>query len=148
MPLIAFVLDASVLVAATRPTEPFHADSQACLKRLMAEQSVLFIPTIALAELASAFARSGADAALAEQVVATYRRRPDLELVAVDGALADAAVTIAARQRIRGCDAVYVALAQERWAALITLDNEQRLRAPSAVVTWTPGELLANWPNA
>lgn len=33
-------------------------------------------------------------------------------------------------------------------AALITLDNEQRLRAPSAVTTWTPGELLANWPYA
>jgi hypothetical protein len=49
-----------------------------------------------LVELASAFARSGADAGLAEQVVATYRQRPDLELVAVDEALADAAVTMRA----------------------------------------------------
>jgi predicted nucleic acid-binding protein len=148
MPIISCVLDASVLVAATRPNEPFHDAARACLKRLMAEEIMLLVPTIALVELASAFARSGADAGLAEQVVATYRQRPDLELVAVDEALADAAVTIAARQRIRGCDAVYVALAQERWAALITLDNEQRLRAPSAVTTWTPGELLANWPYA
>jgi predicted nucleic acid-binding protein len=96
MPIISCVLDASVLVAATRPNEPFHDVAQACLRRLMAEEIMLLVPTIALVELASAFARSGADAGLAEQVVATYRQRPDLELVAVDEALADAAVTMRA----------------------------------------------------
>lgn len=146
MLIIACVLDASVLVAATRPNEPFHVDAQACVKRLMAEEIILLIPTIALVELASAFARSGADANLTEQVVVMYRQHPDLKMVSVDEALANAAVTMAARQRIRGCDAIYVALAQERWAVLITLDNEQRLRVPSDVTAWTPSELLANWP--
>ncbi len=111
----------------------------------MAERVTMFVPTIALVELASAFSRGGADASLAEQVVEAYRQRSDLEIVPVDEALAGVAATIAARQRIRGCDAVYVALAQEQQAVLVTLDSEQRQRAPATVSAWTPEELLANW---
>lgn len=144
---LPYVVDASVLVTATRPGEPYHIDAQVCLQRLMAEQVALCVPTIALAELASAISRSGAEAPLAEQVVEAYRQHPDFELVSVDEALASDAARIAARQRIRGCDAVYVALAQNRKAVLLTLDNEQRLRAPAAVTTRTPGELLADWPS-
>lgn len=148
MPTMRCVLDASVLVAATRPNEPFHIDAQACLQRLMTERVALVIPTIALVELASAFSRGGADPSLAEQVVESYHQRRDLELVSVDETLAGVATTIAARQRIRGCDAVYVALAQKRQAVLVTLDNEQRQRAPANVSTWTPAELLAFWASS
>lgn len=145
MRTVSCVLDASVLVAATRPNEPYHNNAQSSLQRLMAERVTMFVPTIALVELALAFSRGGADASLAEQVVEAYRQHPDLELVPVDEALAGVAATIAARQRIRGCDAVYVALAQEQRAVLVTLDNEQRQRAPATVSAWTPEELLANW---
>ncbi|QLQ05955.1 MAG: type II toxin-antitoxin system VapC family toxin [Anaerolineae bacterium] len=142
---MSYVLDASVLVAATRPNEPYHIDAQVSLQRLMAERATLFAPTIALVELAAALSRGGADASLAEQVVEAYRQRRDLEFVSVDERLAGIAATIAARQRIRGCDAIYVALAQQQRAVLITLDNEQRQRAPATVAAWTPEELLAHW---
>ena len=71
--------------------------------------------------------------------------RPDLYRIAVDLALGDLATEIAARQRIRGCDAVYVALARREQAILITLDDQQRERAPSSVTARTPAQALAEW---
>jgi predicted nucleic acid-binding protein len=46
----AFVLDASVLVAAALPNDPHHADAKALMQRLMAEQTSLYLPAVALAE--------------------------------------------------------------------------------------------------
>lgn len=137
------VVDASVLVAATRPSEPFHVDAQACLQNLTSNRISLLVPNIALAEMAAALSRSGAEARLAVRVVEAYRQNPDFLVVPVDDTLADGAVIVASYQRIRGCDAVYVALAEQRAAILITLDNEQRLRTPSTVLAQTPREILA-----
>ncbi len=141
----AFVLDASVLIAAALPNEPFHTDAKAVMERLMAEQAILYLPAIALAEVAAAIARGVGDERLALAVVAEYGMRPDLQRVAVDVALGDLAAEIAAKQRIRGCDAVYVALAYTEQAVLITLDGQQRERAPSAVPAHTPAQTLAEW---
>ncbi len=44
--------------------------------------------------------------------------------------------------RQRSCDAVYVALAQQRNATLITLDGQQRERVPPDVLAYTPAEAL------
>ena len=76
---------------------------------------------------------------------AQYSIRPDLHRVAVDVALGDLTAEIAAKQRIRGCDAVYVALAYVEQAVLVTLDGQQRERAPSGVTTCTPAQALADW---
>ena len=53
------------------------------------------------------------------------------------------AAELAAERQIRGCDAVYVALAQQCGATLITLDGQQRERVPPGVVACTPVEELA-----
>ena len=53
------------------------------------------------------------------------------------------AAELAAQQQIRGCDAVYVALARQRGAVLITLDRQQRDRVPPDVVARTPAQELA-----
>ena len=141
----AFVVDASVLIAAALPNEPFHADAKALMRRLMDEGVYLYLPTIAFAEVAAAIARGAGDEQLALAVVAEYNMRPDLRRITVDLALADLATEIAAKQRIRGCDAVYVALAYTKQAVLITLDHQQRERTPSNVPARTPAQALAEW---
>lgn len=138
----AFVLDASVLVATALPNEPFHADAKALLKHLFAEGAYLCLPTIALAEVAAAIARGVGDEQLALAVVAQYATRADLRRIPVDTALGDHAARIAAQQRIRGCDAVYVALADFEQAVLVTLDGQQRASAPSNVIARTPAQVL------
>ena len=56
-----------------------------------------------------------------------------------------AAAQVAAGHRIRGCDAVYVALAYVQEAVLITLDVEQRERTPPSIPARTPAQVLAEW---
>jgi predicted nucleic acid-binding protein len=141
----AFIVDASVLVAAALPNEPHHADARAIMQRLISEQASLHLPAVALAEVAAAIARGAADERLALLVVAAYAGRPDLHWAPVDIALGFAAAQVAASQRIRGCDAVYVALAQMQQAVLITLDRQQRERAPADVPARTPAQALAEW---
>ena len=141
----AFVVDASVLIAAVLPNEPFHADAKAFMGRLMDVGAYVYLPSIAFAEVAAAIARGAGNEQLALAVVAEYNMRPDLRRIAVDLALADLATEIAAKQRIRGCDAVYVALAYAEQAVLITLDGQQRERTPSSIPAHTPAQALAEW---
>ena len=141
----AFVLDASVLVAAALPNEPFHADARKLVQRLIAEHASLLLPTIARVEVAAAIARGVSDTQLAQQVALGYSTHPDSQHIAVDGVLCDYAIEVAVNQRIRGCDAVYVALAFVEQAVLITLDAQQRTRAPANVLARTPAQALAEW---
>lgn len=53
--------------------------------------------------------------------------------------LALRAATIAATQRIKGCDAIYVALAAELDDVLVTFDQEQADRAAPVVRVLVPG---------
>jgi len=52
----------------------------------------------------------------------------------------------AARLRLRGADAVYVALAASFGMPLVTWDGEQQERAARAIDVRTPSELLAGAP--
>ena len=52
--------------------------------------------------------------------------------------LATEAATSAAQQRLRGADAVYVALAAQRALTLITLDREMLERTKKSVTSVTP----------
>jgi predicted nucleic acid-binding protein len=56
----------------------------------------------------------------------------------VSEALAARAAKIAARQKIRGCDAVYVALAEQPEMELVTLDRQQLERGVEVVATRSP----------
>jgi len=67
----------------------------------------------------------------------------ELQTIFIDEALGDLAAELAARYRIRGCDAVYVALAQAKQAFLVTLDRQQRERTPIHLHALTPAEILA-----
>ncbi len=63
-----------------------------------------------------------------------------IELVPVTLSMAERAAILAADHQILGCDAVCVALAQERGVPLITLDHQQRERVPPHIVARTPAE--------
>jgi predicted nucleic acid-binding protein len=141
----AFVIDASVFVADAQPQEPFHADANLLLEALAAHGRVLHVPAIVLSEIAAAIARGADDSELAREAVGLYRQWPGLRLTPVEEMLGSLAADIAAQQRIRGCDAVYVALAYMERAILITLDGQQRERAPSSVTARTPAQALAEW---
>ena len=138
-----YVIDASVHVADIHPREPYHGEARAFLKSVAAEGWPVYLPVIVLAEIAAAVSRGTGEPALARRLVGVVQRVPHFELVPVDGELGQLAATLAAEHGIRGCDAVYVALASERGAKLITLDHQQRERVPPNVVACSPAEELS-----
>ena len=138
------VIDASVLVAAMRPGEPHFASARTVLERLTRQRSTLYLPTIGLAEVAAAIARGLGRADRAEKNVALVRQLPGMTIIAVDHPLGGRAAKVAGQHRIRGCDAIYVALAQSLDAPLLTLDQQQQERAPTELKTYTPTELIAD----
>jgi predicted nucleic acid-binding protein len=141
----AFGIDASVFVADAQPQESFHADANRLLETLAARRCVLHVPSIVLPEIAAALTRGAGDPDLAREAVDLYRQWPGVRITPVDEMLGDLAAQVAARHRIRGCDAVYVALAYVEQAVLVTLDGQQRERAPSSVPARTPAQALAEW---
>jgi predicted nucleic acid-binding protein len=131
------VVDASVLIAAERKGETGHRASRTWLRRVTVEGSTLAAPSIVLPEIAAALARATGDVALANESVQRFRR--DLLVIEpVTESLAARAAEIAAVHGIRGCDAVYVALAERRGEDLVTLDRHQLERGSAVVPTCEP----------
>jgi predicted nucleic acid-binding protein len=67
---------------------------------------------LAPAECAAAIARPTGDSSLAEELVAIVEDFPGINLVSLDLPLAHKAAQIAVSYRLRGADAVYVAVAE------------------------------------
>ena len=137
-----FVVDASVHIADMRPSEPHHREARAFLDHVRRTGVAAYGPIIVLVEVAAGIARGTGRPSLARRLTLLLRRVPNFIFVPVDEMLGDLAAEVAAAQQVRGCDAVYIALAQQLSAILVTLDAEQRQRAPAAVLARTPAEAL------
>jgi predicted nucleic acid-binding protein len=142
-----YVIDASVYVADIRPEEPHHAEARAFLSQVFVETPSVYLPVIVLPEIAAAIARGTSEPALARRLTAVLQRVSHFEFVPVSADLARLAAALASDYRIRGCDAIYVALARERGARLITLDQQQRDRVPPDVIARSPAKELSALGN-
>jgi len=131
------VVDASVYVALFKADEPGHESSRKWAEAGEGEEPVVS-PVILLAEVAAALGRGLGDEALARQAVGLLRTKRLVEVFPVSEALAARAAEIAAEQRIRGCDAIYVALAQQLQMELVTVDQQQLERGAGVVTTRRP----------
>ena len=136
------VIDASVWVAALLTNDVHHGASAALLRALVHAGQQAATPVLAWPEIAGAIARRTGDGNLARAAVAFLNRQAWLETVTVDEALARRASVVATEQRLRGADAVYVALASLRDGMLITLDREMIERPPASVRSLTPTDWL------
>lgn len=138
------VVDASVFVASARSSEVNYADSIRFLQQLGASDANVFCPTLIVVECSAAIARPTGDASFAERVVEMLEVHPNMNLESLTESRAHRAAEVAARLRLRGADAVYVALAEEFNAALITWDNEMLQRSSAVAQTLTPSQWLSN----
>ena len=91
-----------------------------------------------LPEVAGAIARRTGDARLARRAMDRLLRLANLRLIPLDRVLAGSAASLAAGLKLRGADAVYVAVAQLLDLPLVTLDREQLARAGGAVTASRP----------
>lgn len=132
------VIDASVYISALRGGEAVHAKSSAWLARAVTSKEPLAAPAIFLAEVGATLARRSGDTNLAQEVITRLEATGVIVLHPVGPDLARRAAALASQHRLRGCDAIYVALAQQLGETLVTLDEEQLARGTAVVTTVRP----------
>jgi predicted nucleic acid-binding protein len=132
------VVDASVIVSRLVPHDTNHEASRHWLTRHIAAGRLVIVPALLLAEVAGAVARRTGRPRLARRAVDAVLRLPGLRLVPVDDMLARTAAGLAGRLRLRGADAIYLAVAASLSLPLVTWDSEQRDRARRLVEVLTP----------
>lgn len=132
------VIDASVYVTLVKADEADHAKSWAWFEQAVAAGEPIYAPAILIAEVASALSRGLQDPGLARQILRQLLDSELIDLLPVTRALAEQAAGAAVDHQIRGCDAVYVALARELGDCLITLDRQQLERGAAIVKVRTP----------
>ena len=133
------VVDASVYVSLINPLEDAHTESWAWLRNTLAGGEEIAAPVVLVPEVAAALSRGLDEPTLAWRAVQQILSNNVVELVPVTTPLAQRAADIAIDQRIRGADAIYVALAEHRQHELVTLDRQQLERGAAVVTTRRPG---------
>jgi predicted nucleic acid-binding protein len=141
MPAI-YTVDASVFLNAFNPYEAGHAESRRFLEYLQAKAIPIIAPTLLLPEVTAAISRGSGNSSLAREFTSSLESLPHLMLIPLDTILARQAVDVAAEYRLRGSDAVYIAVAMRFGSALATLDREQHDRAAGALAIYYPAEAL------
>ena len=137
-----YVVDASVWVSRFVLDDVHHQPSRRWLDRQVAHEEAIVAPALALAEVAGAISRRTGRPGLGTDSIASLQRLPSTSLIPVDVELARLGAELAAGLRLRGADALYVALARRLGVPLVTWDREQRERGQQAIVARTPTAML------
>ncbi len=132
------VVDASVLGSAAIRTDVNRAAARQWLATALLANVPVFAPALAISELASAVRRATGRPELAAAAVRGFGRRRSVRYIEDSRELCERAAVIAAEQNIRGCDAIYVALAQQLAEPLVTFDGDQAKRARALVEVIVP----------
>lgn len=139
-------IDASVFTSSCNPHEKGFEESRALLEEIKRRGILMIEPYLLPVEIAAALSRGRGDETLAREYAEALTELSHLMLVPLDRQLARQATKLAARHRLRGADAIYVATAFRAGAILVTLDKEQKERVPTAVRACTPAEFLVTKP--
>jgi predicted nucleic acid-binding protein len=137
-----YVVDASVWVSWFVPADAHHDPSRRWMSAQVAQGEPIVAPLLVLAEVAGAVARRTGLSALGAHAVSLVRHLPNARLVAVDEELAQLGALVAAQLRLRGADALYVALARRLGIPLVTWDQEQRERGRPLIAVLNPQDIL------
>jgi predicted nucleic acid-binding protein len=141
---LRYTVDASVFVNAFNPHENGHAASLAILAAIQEGGDPVIVPTLLLPEIGSAVARASNDSAGALQYANATAALPHLTLVSLTPTMARQAAELAATHRLRGADAIYLAVARRYGTTVVSRDEEQRSRGLAVVTCQTPEEALSS----
>jgi predicted nucleic acid-binding protein len=131
------VVDASVLVAVYLPGDHFHVASRTWLRRYLLGGQRIVAPTLLAAEVAGAVARQ-TSSIRGEQALRGLLNLSSLRMVTTNRQVMVDAALVATAFRLRGADAIYVAVAQRLGVPLLTWDNDHMTRAGGAIAVYTP----------
>lgn len=133
------VLDASVQIALLNAADEHRQAALAWYTAALTAGEPIHAPWILVAEVGAGITRGLSRPALAREAVARIVGDGAITLFPVDAGLAERAAAVAIEHRVRGCDAIYVALAAILGDTLVTFDAQQSERARAIVSVLTPG---------
>jgi len=136
------IVDASVWVASVLEKDAHHEVSLAFMHRFVKERQIATVPLLVWAEIAGAVARRTGDTERGMKVAELIAAKIWVRGVPLDASLASESMRLAATLRLRGADAVYVALSAIYREPLITLDAEMLERARGVADVFTPEQWL------
>ena len=139
---LRYTIDASVFVNAFNPHEAGHTESLRLLATIQEHGDPVIAPTLLVPDIASAVARASGDGPGALRYARATSALPHLTLVALTSALARQAAELSADHRLRGADAIYLAVARRYATTLVSRDDEQRARGATIAKCQTPEEAL------
>jgi predicted nucleic acid-binding protein len=122
------VLDASVVIAATRSREPSFGAARARIDRALRGDDELVVPSLFGIEVADALARVGEPEPKIRDLIDRLTAPPH-DVVTLGASRARRVVDIVISCKLRGADATYVWLASSRRLPLCTLDPDMASRA-------------------
>ncbi len=99
----------------------------------------LHAPAILLSEYGGAIRRVTGNRPFAAAAVNSLLSQPGLKIHDATAELCARAAEIAVEFSLKGCDTIYVALAERLGEPVVTLDNEQLLRAAPLIQVVRPG---------
>jgi predicted nucleic acid-binding protein len=135
------VVDASVWVSRWLPQDANHETSRRWLEQYVLGGKRAIAPVLLIMEVAGAVGRRTAQPQIAHDAVGQLLLVPNLRLVPVDRRLGMEAARLAGDLGLRGADAMYVTVAYRLGIPLVTWDVQQRERASSLIVAYTPDDL-------
>lgn len=136
------IVDASIWVASILDTDRHHSTSAAFVRRLIELRQSASVPALVWPEISGAVSRRTGDSEKGIKLARFLAAQNWITSFPLDSTLARESMRIAAGQRMRGADAVYVALAAARGKTLITLDAEMLEHAPANVEYLSPADWL------
>jgi len=134
------VVDASVWVSFLVRQDVNYAVTQPWLTKVLTTCVPIVAPILLLSEVGGAISRRLGRADIGNNVIHQLLSIPTLRLVSIDHALGIQTGRIAANYRLRGADALYVAVAAQLNVPLVSWDKEQVTRAPDLITAYTPAQ--------
>lgn len=136
------VIDTSAWIAGLVSGDAHHADTVPFLRLVESQATQFAVPAHFLAEIAGVLARTGERDEIIEIEIRSIEASGRFHIVPVSVGMGLLAAEIARVAKIRGADAVFVALARGLDIPLITWDRQQRERGSSYCRTMTPVEAM------
>jgi predicted nucleic acid-binding protein len=138
------VVDASVWVSLLAADDVNHEPSRRWFEYAIAEGVTFTAPSLVLVGVAGAMTRRTGDQSVGVAAAARLGSIPELVFVELTVESAVRAAAIASRLVLRGADAVYVSLAVDLDAPLVTWDRQQRERSAPLISVSSPADDLSD----
>ncbi len=130
--MASYTIDSSVWVAALLTDETNHKRAYAFLTLAIQDNSSIIIPVTIAVEVAMALARRS-EGALAEKTLEFILAVPSIQFVELTYSRMIDVIQTASPLKVRGMDAIVLAVAHEYGSQLVTLDKELEQRAKNFV---------------